>query len=951
MADFKDQIKKHIEYLDGILDLSDIAAREGLKRPGNKVGDWISPHDEGRTPALSIYIDKNLHRWRFKDHRRDTPDAYGDAITFLQYIGRCNTPYDAMQYLSEMYSRPFVPERDNQPPRERTQAEWLTDEALKNPEPAVEYLVGRGVPEATVRKAVTLKSIGYSEWHSTTAAPSTVGYQGPAVCSIVRDLVTGLPVAIDKRFIDAELNGGVKTQTQGEKSGYPWCMDRRALDKAHTVYVVESAINALCVEACEMFGTAALAVRGTGNVPNIDWRILIGKRVILAFDADKPDPSHGNARAGAVAAWKAYEALTALNISAQMVDVASWYDDDVNDIADIAKKFDIEELRDRLKTLEEWAIPGLPGGATPNGYRIEGKQRVFLPAHDWSIYWRYRTKPDFTRIVAEEKTDKESGEVTTTFEDVAGFRVASLSRVTIASATSTMSGEADAMPNTVFAVTAQTARHGDRLQRRVLDDDRLHNMDQWGKLGPIYHQKKFSRLLNILERSADCGAREAINFVGLAWRDGQLVVNEGPDCYFTEPDKQCPYHNLTFPSGRREDAAQVIQAYQETYGGNAVSMALVWALGGHLKALLGFWPHMVMQADKGSGKSTQIKRLERTLGFTMFSGQSLQTEFRLITSVSHTSHPVGWEELSARRVDVIEKAVAILQESYQHTVTRRGSDMTEYLLCAPVLLAGEDVPVRSLTGKVVRCSLQAKRQGKLPPETLPRFPVREWLDYLSTLRRERVGEVLTESQAWLREVFRGTDSDAGAKRMLSNYAAVLTAWRLLCEFSGLSNRTGNFMQDLRAEMNAHVKESAGDREPFVWILEIIATEIEAGEFRLPWKIEAIRTEDGFDGGAEACLLIRPRDVIAHLSTAMRLREAWNGMPVKTHRVFAKQLENSGIVVKSGLDKVIGGKRAPHMYALSLSKMAEYGIYLSISDDTDADLLRNGIAANDSVGGA
>lgn len=57
--------------------------------------------------------------------------------------------------------------------------------------------------------------------------------------------------------------------------------------------------------------------------------------------------------------------------------------------------------------------------------------------------------------------------------------------------------------------------------------------------------------------------------------------------------------------------------------------------------MLGFWPHITVQADKGAGKSTLIKRLERTIAFTMFSVQSLQTEFRLLTSISHTSHPVG----------------------------------------------------------------------------------------------------------------------------------------------------------------------------------------------------------------------------------------------------------------------------------------------------------------------
>ena len=49
----------------------------------------------------------------------------------------------------------------------------------------------------------------------------------------------------------------------------------------------------------------------------------------------------------------------------------------------------------------------------------------------------------------------------------------------------------------------------------------------------------------------------------------------------------------------------------------------------------------------------------------------------------------GYEMLSARKVEIIDKAVAMLQESYQYTPTQRGAEMTDYLLSAPVLLAGE----------------------------------------------------------------------------------------------------------------------------------------------------------------------------------------------------------------------------------------------------------------------
>lgn len=923
--EFKEQLQRHIQRLNQVVDLEAVAQQAGLKRPGGK-GNWGSPHHDDKSPSLSIY-QKN-GEWRFKDFSNDEREASGDAIALLQYIGECNAVVDAVKWLGDMYNLPFEPEREKTAaPRERSQAEWLTDECLKNPEPSVAYLVGRGIPEATVRTAVQRKAVGYSDWRSTTTLAGQVGHQGPAVAFICRDLLNGLPMAVDKRFIDADVNGGVKTQTNGEKSGFPWVMDRGALSAAHTVYIVESAINALCIEACGFHRAAALALRGTGNVANIDWRLLMGKRVVLALDADLPDAK--GKRPGSAATWAAYEALIALNIAAQIVDTGSWYDDDCNDVADIARKFGIAELKERLEKVEVWAIAGLPGKETPGGKWIGGKPRVFLPAHDFSVYWRYQTKPDFTSYVSKVEDNPDGGTAMVKLDDVAGFRVASLSRVSIASATSTMSGESDAMPTTVFAVSVQTARHGPVLLRRVMEDERLHNVDQWKKLGPIFHQQRFSRLLNILERSAGCGARDAVNFVGLAWRDGKPIVNEGPDCYFTEPEKQCPYHNLTFPSGRRQDATTVIEAYQSTYGRNAMSQALVWALGGHLKAFLGFWPHMVMQSRKGSGKSTQIKRLERTIGMTMFSGQSLQTEFRLITSTSCTSHPVGWEELSARRQDIIDRAVGILQESYQHTVTRRGSEMTEFLLCAPVLLAGEDVPVRNLTGKLVRCSLDARLKGAMMSESLPRFPLREWLQFLATLKRDRVMELLGKSEAWLHQACRAAPDDHGAQRMVRNYAAVLTSWTLLCEFTGLARATGDFATDLRREMNEHIKETAPDREPYVWILELVAGEIESNEYRYPWKIDDVQAE----GGTRVpSLILRPAHVMDHISKSPRLREQWNGLSVKTGRVFAQQLEDSGLVVKTGLDLVINGRRNVSLTALSLDKLAELGVHLSMPEE-------------------
>jgi hypothetical protein len=658
----------------------------------------------------------------------------------------------------------------------------------------------------------------------------------------------------------------------------------------------------------------------------------------ICLDNDEPfadgHPRAGH-RPGPEAAWALYERLTALNISALLVDQSAWFAEPkdgettvkpINDVNDYLQARGARELQRALEQYEPWLIAGMAGDDTR-----KGRPRIYLPSHDFAQYWRFRVQPDFTRYISKMEKNEDADTETPTYTDLCGFRIASISRVSVASATSTMTGDADQAPTVYFAVSAQTPRHGAQLIRRVMLDEQLHNVDQWGKFGPIWAPAQFKRMVNILERGADLGARQAANFVGLAWRDGRLIVNEGPDCYFTEADKQCPYHNLTFPRGPVSDARRVITAYQATFKQNAATLPLVWALGGHLKALLGFWPHIMIQANKGAGKSTLIKRLERSLAFTMFSGQSLQTEFRLLTSISHTSHPVGWEELSARREEVINKAIGLLQENYQYTVTRRGSDMTEYLLCAPVMLAGEDVPVKGLLGKLVRTTLTDKR-GPLLPDDLPRFPVRQWLEFLAGLDKRVVLDLYASLREKALAKCRASGEDDGARRMAGNYAAVALAWAHLCEFAGMDPSEGDFPRDLFTEMNSHIAETSADREPWVWIMETVLSEIDGGNYKHPYTFDVV------DG--EFSLLLRTGHVMDHIAHTSALREKWNGLPVKSDRVFKNQLKSAGVVVgEKEVERRIYTRRVPYLTPVSLERLAGFGLHVSVREDLATDALQ------------
>lgn len=914
-----------IAELKSKINLHDLAERLGLERPLAN-GNYRCPLRPDKHPSLSIY--NNGYSWL--DH---ASGEGGSCIDLVMYVEQLPDESEAMRRLNKMYG--FTSDHAHQTaykPPAKSQIEWIADKCMEQAHRCKAYLVEqRQISEAVVEFIISRKSLGFNDWHNIELQPGEQGYGGEAVAFFARDLLTRSIVGIDYRYIDPTLNGGRKTKAQGVKAGAPFIPDYHALKRANTVYLVESAINALSVmtafdgQAKGKSDVTAVALRGL-HIDSVDFRFLQGKFVVVCMDNDKPietGPQRGK-RPGAEAAWKIYDALVSLDIPCMFVDHKKWGESgETNDVNELLQKRGAATTKNKLCCYEYWLIPGLPGKTNQQGDLASyGRQRLILPDHDFSVYWQYRVKPDFMSYLKLIK-DEDGTEITTSC-DLAGFRLAALSEINIASATSALTGEKDNQPHTVYAASVQVPRDAFHLKRYVFRDEELHNIEKWKRFGPVFRPAFFSRMLTIMERCTHIGKRQAINFVGIAWRDGKPVLNEGANCYFTEPDKQCPYHNLTFPSGSIEQAQQVIEAYAHTFKSNAGLQLLVWALGAHLKTFLGKWPHMVLQADKGTGKSTLIKHLERTISFTMLSGQSMKSEFRLITSIAHTTHPVGWEELSAQGKRYIDLAVAQLQESYNYTITRRGSDMLEYVLIAPVLLAGEDVPVDSLLGKVIRADIN-KGKGQMLPQDLPCFPVKQWLQYLTRFSRPKINELYQQCIAQLQKDCIATEHDNGAIRMRDNYACAYLAWQLLCKFSGVASNYNHFPTDLITEMNGHIKETDADREPWVWILELIFGELDAGLYRHPYTFSMIENV--------RCVLLRTSHVMQHISQSPALKNKYDALPVKSDRVLKRQLIKANVVQKEGIEKTVFGRRVSNLIALSLPELKRFGLTPSVPDNT------------------
>lgn len=914
------------DRLKSDIDLHDLADRLGLKRQGAK-GNYHSPHHGDKSASVSVF--KEGRMW--KDWSGHTEG--GTCIDLVMYCNGAESPIDAAKLLGQWYGIPMPaaqPVGAKSEPERKSTVEYIADRCLKDAEPAIAYLAGRKIRDEVARRALSQRAIGWNTWRSDKVPAGQPGHGGPAAAFIVRAAGGARIVAVDFRYVDAQANGNVKTQCQGEKLGHGWTSDRRRLERAHTVYVVESPVNALSVECAHLpAGTAAYAMRGIGNVDATDWSFLRGKNVRIALDHADPINERTGERPGLAAAWRLSEILTAQDISSLLVDMHDW--DEGEDINDVLVKHGEDELTRRLRKLEAWLIPGMPGGGASE--RLNGTRRVFLPGHDFGVYWRYRVKDDFTQYVAKFKeSEEEGGERSEDLEDMCSFRVAGFSRLRIQSHLATLSGQPDAQPETVFGVSAQVPRHGATLQREVVTDERLYNLEWWrAKFGQVWMPQQFTRMITVLERTAHLGARDVVNFVGLAWRDGTPAALEGKDCYFMEPTKQCLYYNMQFPRGPRDSAANVIQAYQATFHDNAAALALVWGLGAHLKAILGFYPHLQMQAEKGSGKSKLLERLQATLAFQVLSGQMLKTDHRRRASVSYTTQPVGWDEISKLPKTVLSEIDGMLQNIYRFEFTRVGATMTPYLMCAPVLLAGEEVDVESLQSKMCRTSLSVARQGTMLPHDLPQFPVWEWLQFLAGQQPDRIRDLHAKCLLGCVRRARSEEKDATAMRMLENYAAVLTAWMLVCEFAGIDSQQGGFIDSVVTEMNTHIADTSGTRLPWVWIMEIVLSEIEARRFLFPYTFDRVVDDDGQD---QMALFLRPNHVMDHLSTAPHLRAKFDGLPIKTGRIFKEQLMKSGVVATVGgrpmdeVEKRIRGQRAARLTAVRLDKLAQLGLYVT-----------------------
>lgn len=897
-------------------DLHDLATRLGLKVGKGEKGAnrlYHAPHRTDTKPSLSIFTRSDGMGW--KDHTSGSTG--GDAISLYQYVRNVEFT-QAVNDLAEIFNIPQLTPNNPKPVREKSQVEYIAERCLAgNLNNARRYLAGRGITESIIESAIKKKVLGWNNWVSKEKPIGSIGYGGEGVAFVIRDHLDRRVLAVDVRYETPDHNGGVKSNSQGAKDGAPFVLDWARFNAAKTVVVVESAINALSVLSCEIPSWDAMAVRGIGAIKSLPLDSFHNKFVVIAFDYDAVNKE--GKRPGPEAAQALYGLLCGAGIPAIMLDQLEW--EEGWDINDILQKEKVAGLKQRLQHWESCAIPGMIGGEK----RYPGKPRIYLPADDYQRYWRYKVATDLTKYVDKVHEDEETGKQYLDIVDVAGFRVADISRVNIQPWDDTVHGTRNGSGDVLFAVQAQTPQHGRRLKRTVMDDKQFADPAAWGQLGYIYQKPEFMRLVNILSRTLDNTDRLAVNYVGLCYKAGKLVVNEGQDCYFKDVLKQCPaYGHLRFNHGNQQQGREVLAAFQATFNNNAGSLALVWALGAHLKAHLGFYPHMQMEAEKGSGKSTFLMHWSKATQTQVFSTQMLDTAFRIQSIVAYSGQPVAWEEISTLRPEAAQAANQMLQQTYNYAYSVRGGT-TPMLYSTPVLLTGEEVDMNSLLGKLTRTSLSHAKQGKEIRAGLPVFPMKPWLQWLSEREPEQVQQDLEKQFQQCLLEGRAKKEDANAKRIVKNFACIRLAWHYLCEFLNVDTFTGGFERDLVTEMNNFLAETEASRQPWVWIVEIIFAEIDARNYKFPIAY------DSHEG--KNILLIRHKHMMQHIQHSTHLRQRWDALPIKTPKVFLNQmLAAEAVITDNGKpierERSIGRERIGHMLMLDLEKLEQFGLVLT-----------------------
>jgi len=288
--------------------------------------------------------------------------------------------------------------------------------------------------------------------------------------------------------------------------------------------------------------------------------------------------------------------------------------------------------------------------------------------------------------------------------------------------------------------------------------------------------------------------------------EGDLVPSDG--VHFPQGREESVYHGHRFATS---GSKLIFDRFAALIRSQHLAMVLVWALGSLLKPKLGWaYPHLVVTADSGTGKSTWAGILEARFGWRSIAGPTeFQTSYRTKKSFANTNVPIQVEEIGRLSNQARQWLIQNANLAYNRELSTHGHLDKRFVLCAPMLAWGQDFGVRdvALATKVIRADLRTADKDRDALASLRAtsdvWPMADWARFLCEwVNRRNLLALLAEKSSWLREQ---VDSDqyieaSNTDRVFWNYAAVLVSADAVAAFGVNVDITDVTVETLRAQL-------------------------------------------------------------------------------------------------------------------------------------------------------
>jgi len=852
-----------------------LEAHQGLTpAPTSRAGNplYRCPFHEDKRASLSVFQGRG--GWRWKCHACDVGGTILDFVMRAEGVELA----EAAATVARAAGIEWRPKSNGGPPRPRTEAEekldWLAKKVTHHHQvnEAASYLVDeRRIDRKVVDKLLQEKRIGFSDYK---------GVQGCAFT--ILSWPAAELVAVDVR----RWNSPDPKDTQrhhGHNEGHFWWHDRARLNKARTVWIAESTIDALSLETA---GKTAIAVRTWANHDR-DWSWLEGRQVFLCLDGD--DRGQEGTR-------RLYKRLLAAGARPRVVGLG-WQDDRKVDPNGVLQQGGAEFLRGKLK-------------------------EATLDAPVWDPARVARMPSHLRAANGGEKGLRDRGDHVTAylFRDsqwqrtpVCDFSLRSVESVEFLDYAT---GTPQRRLYRFQYVQADTAA----LRSVMVEDHRFGDPAAFAKCGLIHDLSRFKLYLSLVHFNRN-ESRPMKNVVGLIDVKGTPTLCDASNMDFLKGDNECVYAGMRFPSGSIEEGRKVWDDLCAMWTSGQGELVTTWLLGSFLKVWTGFWPHMKGAAPKGTGKTTFLAVLADAFRLKSISGEEIRTNYRRKVLVSNSLFPLAMDEISryATRKQSTE-FFHLMNAAYMHASTNHNIQgvRIHYEILTPFLFFGQDEGTEdtAFASKCLNVALHPRDKGALPQIAAP-FPLREWGLWLAA-KRPDVEREIAEATVALREQVKVPVASSDSDRLLKNGAVMVVARGLVGEFLDRPDG-GAFFELIARSLNDQMADVAGvsakeSVEPLYLFAATYATDPNPG----------ISAEVRWVEGHGACLVVSAQHLLVYLERNRRT------CAIRTPKTLIARLEDDGLLIAHQRIRV--GTKQIRAVVISIKELQKHGVDFPVPEE-------------------